>query len=58
MENGDLQLELKDSEIDSEEVGRCSCGVVFYSIDYALDHVCLTSRKDGSGGEINGNHEG
>lgn len=27
--------------IDDLEVGRCSCGLVFYSIEYALEHVCL-----------------
>ncbi len=27
--------------VDEMEVGRCSCGLVFYSIDYSLNHVCL-----------------
>lgn len=34
---------LKDADIDECEVGRCSCGLVFYSTDYALEHVCLGS---------------
>jgi hypothetical protein len=33
--------EMKNSEIDDVEVGRCSCGLFFYSLDYALAHVCL-----------------
>lgn len=35
------KLMLNDSEIDEMEVGRCSCGLVFYSTESALDHVCL-----------------
>lgn len=41
---------MKDAEIDPEEVGRCSCGLVFYSVGYALAHVCMGSGE--TGGEL------
>lgn len=33
-------------EVDDMEVGRCSCGLIFYSMEYALDHECLRDRSD------------
>lgn len=30
-----------ESEVDEMEIGRCSCGLVFYSFDYMMNHVCL-----------------
>jgi len=32
---------MRDTEIDDLEVGRCSCGLIFYSTEYLLNHVCL-----------------
>jgi hypothetical protein len=41
-EDRDLaQLKMEDREMDECEVARCSCGLVFYSTEYALEHVCL-----------------
>lgn len=40
---------MNDNDVDDMEVGRCSCGLVFYSIDYALSHVCLGGDEDTEG---------
>src|SRR5437867_11791006 len=32
---------LDDRQVDEMETGRCSCGLVFYSTEYALNHGCL-----------------
>lgn len=37
---------MKDSEIDDMEVARCSCGLVFYSVEYALNHSCLDGTEE------------
>jgi hypothetical protein len=37
---------LPDSVVDDMEVGRCACGVAFYSVEYALDHECIESLEE------------
>jgi len=36
-----LSDNIDENVIDEMEVGRCSCGLVFYSMEYSLNHVCL-----------------
>lgn len=45
---------LPDSIIDDMEVGRCSCGIVFYSTEYQHHHLCV-GHPDGDDPWYGGN---